>query len=154
MSSLPAVEGFSSTTLVVLVSDVAGYARVFRTRSGAEVAAFLDRLYRASERTIAERGGRIIKFMGDAVLAVFPPRDVRNAVAAAVTLEALVPRLAEELELALEIGASIHMGSVVEAELGEGAGRRTDVIGRTVNQTFLMGRGPGIRISEPVYRKL
>jgi class 3 adenylate cyclase len=51
-------------------------------------------------------------------------------------------------------GLSVHMGPAVEAELGTGSSRRSDVIGRTVNQTFLMGRGSGIRISEPVYRKL
>jgi hypothetical protein len=39
-------------------------------------------------------------------------------------------------------------------EFGSGPTRAYDVIGRGVNQTFLLGRGTGIRISEPVYRSL
>lgn len=154
MATAPDEQRFPSTTLVILVADIAGYARVFRTRSDAEVAAFLDRFYRACEVTTTELGGRIIKFMGDAVLAVFHPSHVGGAVAAAVTLQRVVKRLAEDVGLELDLGASVHLGAAVEGEFGSGSSRRRDVVGRTVNQTFLMGRGPGIRISEPVFRRL
>ena len=45
-------------------------------------------------------------------------------------------------------------GDASKTELDAGANKRRDIIGRGVNQTFLLGRGTGIRISEPVYRAL
>ena len=48
----------------------------------------------------------------------------------------------------------MHLGPVVAGEIGGGTSRWYDIIGRTVNQTFLLGRGRGIRISERVYRRL
>ncbi len=35
-----------------------------------------------------------------------------------------------------------------------GRSRRRDIIGHAVNQTFLLGRGAGIRISERLHRQL
>src|SRR5262249_4681464 len=62
--------------------------------------------------------------------------------------------LSERHQLRLQLGANIHLATIVEGSFGAGQSRRSDIIGRGVNQTFLLGRGPGIRISEPVYRKL
>jgi hypothetical protein len=62
--------------------------------------------------------------------------------------------MAERYELPLALGANVHLASVIEGELGTGSSRRRDVVGRGVNHAFVLGRGPGIRISEPVYRSL
>ncbi len=143
-----------STHRVVLVADLSGYHRGFRTLSDAEMAAFLHRFYTLCEEVIAQEGGVIIKFLGDAVLAVFNENDSPKAVAAAVTLETYAAALVNEVGIEMRLGANIHQGPVVLAELGTGPSRARDVIGRTVNQTFLLGRGAGIRISERAYRGL
>jgi class 3 adenylate cyclase len=62
--------------------------------------------------------------------------------------------LADRHQLRLSLGANLHLAVIVEGHFGAGASRRIDIIGRGVNQAFLLGRGPGIRISEPVYRQL
>ena len=154
MASAVPPDDFPSGPLVILVADLAGYAVAFRTRSDAEMVHLLDRYYHAAEEVIAERGGRIIKFIGDSVLAVFAETDAPQAVVAAVMLESAVAAVSRRLGFSLSVGVNVHMGNVIEAELGSGESRRPDVFGRTVNQAFLLGRGPGIRISEPVYRKL
>jgi class 3 adenylate cyclase len=147
-------EAFASSSLVILVADLEGYARAFKTRSDADMASFLDGYYVVAEDIVAASGGRIVKFIGDAVLAVFPDSAASEAVSAAVKLRRDVERLGQQSGIPVRLGVSVHMGSAVETELGKGSSRRRDVIGRTVNQTFLLGRGAGIRISEPVYRKL
>jgi class 3 adenylate cyclase len=153
MASSPSGE-FSSSTLVIFVADLAGFAIAFRTRPDPEMAHFLDKYYSIAEDVIRGASGRIVKFMGDSVLAVFPHSDAPNAVAAAVALETAVRLVAHETGIPVTLGVNVHMGPAVEAELGRGPSRRSDVVGRAVNQAFLLGRGPGIRISEPVYRKL
>ena len=65
-----------------------------------------------------------------------------------------VTTLAQDLGFEVRPEANIHFGEAVATEFGTGSNRRYDIIGRTVNQTFLLGRGGGIRLSERVYRKL
>jgi class 3 adenylate cyclase len=150
----PSTEAFASTPVVLLVADLDGFARLFKTRTDAEMAMFLDRYYSVAEDTIQEASGRIMKFIGDALLAVFPESEAAAAVAVAAKLRRAVEEVGLRMGMSVRIGVSVHLGPAVETELGKGPSRRRDVIGRTVNQTFLLGRGPGIRISEPVYRRL
>jgi class 3 adenylate cyclase len=145
---------FPSFPFVFLVADLSGYARAFRHQTDEQMAGFLDEYYALAESVISDGGGKVIKFMGDSVLARFVPEEAPVAVAAAVALSTQVERLAEQSGLSVSLGANIHLGTAVEAELGQGSSRRLDVIGRAVNQAFLLGKGPGIRISEAVYRKL
>ena len=145
---------FSSSPFVFFVGDLSGYARAFRTRRDEDMAEFLDQYYALAESVIPDAGGKIIKFMGDSILARFVPEKAAQAVAAAVSLATRVERLAANEGLPMSFGANLHLGVAVEAELGEGSSRRLDVVGRAVNQTFLLGKGLGIRISEAVYRKL
>ena len=144
----------SPTHLVILVAALSGYHRGFRSHTDEEMAAFLHRFYCLAEDVITEAGGQIIKFLGDAVLAVFDEAAATNAVAAAVTMETSAAALARDVGLEMRLGANLHAGEAMLTELGQGSSRRLDVIGRAVNQTFLMGRGAGIRVSERVYRKL
>ena len=154
MSSRPSPADFSATPIAVLVADLTGYAKGFGTHSDAQMAAFLDRYYRMADDLIGEHGGTVIKFMGDAVLATFPPDAVPGAVAAALAMERASSALAADVGLDCRLGVNIHVGEAVAGELGGGAARRHDVVGRTVNQTFLLGRGEGIRMSERAYRRL
>ncbi|HVJ21795.1 MAG TPA: adenylate/guanylate cyclase domain-containing protein [Polyangiaceae bacterium] len=141
---------------VIVVIDLTNFARAFQERSDAQLAAFLDSYYALCEEKLAAPGvgGRIVKFMGDACLAVFPAELAGAAVSAVVHLQHDLDALTREQALPFAMGANIHMAELVEAELGGGSSRRADVIGRGVNQAFLLGRGAGVRISEPVYRSL
>ena len=139
---------------VVMTVDIAGYTKAFQTRDDEAVARFVDEYYQACDRFITGKQGQIIKFMGDGCLATFPAESAGDAVGAALDLERALDDLSDRHQLRLQLGANIHLATVVEGTFGSGASRRSDIIGRGVNQTFLLGRGPGIRISEPVYRQL
>jgi len=150
----PTSEAFASTTLVVFVADLDGYAKSFRTHRDDEMARFLDKYYRVADDVLREAGGRIVKFIGDSVLAAFDSDAAPAAVGAALALREAVETVGRNTGIPVRLGVNLHMGPVVDAELGQGPSRRRDIIGRTVNQAFLLGRGPGVRMSEPVYRKL
>ena len=154
MSSHPPAEQFPSAPMIVLLIDLSGYAREFRSHPDSEMAAFTHEYYRMAGEVIEEQGGKIIKFTGDAVLSIFPPEAASEAVAAAIAVQRSVTTLAQDLGFEVRPGANIHFGEAVATEFGTGSNRRYDIIGRTVNQTFLLGRGGGIRLSERVYRKL
>lgn len=139
---------------VVLSVEVAGYTKAFQTRDDEEVARFVDEYYTLCETVVANKRGTIVKFMGDGCLATFPADATTEALGAALELERALDDLSARYQLRLSLGANLHLAVVVEGQFGAGTSRRRDIIGRGVNQTFLLGRGPGIRISEPAYRQL
>lgn len=139
------------TKLVLVTADLAGYTKACAHLDALSIAQFLDRWYRQAAEIIASRGGRVVKFIGDAVFAVFPPEAVVAAVDAASMLRETVAALRGN-EWRIDLGANVHIAIVAEGEIGPD--HRYDVFGSGVNHLFRMGGGPGIRISEPVYRQL
>ena len=139
---------------VVLVNDLSGHTRVSREHDDMAVAEYLHEYYGICERAVTSGGGTIVKFIGDSCLSTFPETHAPQAVAAALEIGRAVDELTCERGIDVKPGSNIHLARFVEGEIGTGSGRRFDVLGRGVNQAFLLGRGPGIRISEPVYRKL
>jgi adenylate cyclase len=139
---------------VVMAVELAGFTKAFQTRDDVEVARFVDEYYALCERVMTLKRGRIVKFMGDGCLVVFPADAAADALGAALELERALDDLSARHQLRLTLSANLHLAVLVEGSFGAGASRHADIIGRGVNQTFLLGRGPGIRISEPVYRQL
>jgi len=142
------------TKLCLVTADLAGFARACTSLDALSIAQFLDRWYRQCAPIITSRGGRVVKFMGDAVLAVFPEPAVLAAVDAATALRSALAELRAETQWRVDLGANVHLAIVAEGEFGPDEDLRYDVFGSGVNHLFLMGGGPGIRISEPVYRQL
>jgi class 3 adenylate cyclase len=145
---------FVPTKRVIVVIDLAGYTKAVQSEGDLKAVKFLQGFYTECEKSISGRGGTIIKFMGDACLAIFPADRAHDAVKAVLDLQSSINALAARDQLQMTLGANLHLTSAIEAELGTGPSKRRDIIGRGVNQTFLLGRGSGIRISEPVYRAL
>ena len=146
--------GFQLTRRVIVLLDLAGFAKLFQTESDERMAGFLQNYYAACEEIVTRRGGTVIKFMGDACLATFSVDQAVQAVGAVVDLRSKVDEISSQQKIPTDLGANLHLSSVIEGEFGTGSSRQRDILGRGVNQTFLLGRGAGIRISEPVYRAL
>ena len=146
--------GLVPTKRIIVLIDLAGYAKAFQSEGDVKMVAFLQDYYTECEKVIAARGGTIVKFIGDACLAVFLPDQAKSALEAVLELRPTINTIAATYQVSVAPGANLHLTSAIEAEFGTGPSRRRDILGRGVNQTFLLGRGAGIRISEPVYRTL
>jgi adenylate cyclase len=139
---------FRETEMVLFTADLAGYARASAQLPPLQVAAALADWYRSLEAVIGARGGRIVKFMGDACLATFPAEASSAAVEAATELVELPPVAG----LNVRVGVRVHAGVVAEGEVG--ADHRYDIFGSAVNDLFLMGRAGSLLISEPIFHRL
>ena len=138
--------------LVMMLVDLARFTHVTSELSLRQTAALLDGFYRAAEDVVGRAGGRVVKFVGDGCLAAFEPDE---ALAALETIDALAERvrhLGAGHGLAMDVGANVHLATVAEVRLGSGA--VAELVGPGVVHTYRMGGGAGVRISEPVYRKL
>ena len=146
---------FVETERLIVLIDLAGFAKIFQTRTDIEVATWLQAFYTACDEGITRHGGTVIKFMGDACLSVFAKEGAVAAVTAVRELQVAVEALAREHRMSVSsLGANLHVATIVEGDFGGASRRGRDIIGRGVNQTFMLGHGAGVRISEPVYRAL
>jgi adenylate cyclase len=139
--------------LVLFTADLAGYTKACASRDALSIAHFLDAWYVDCARVLRGRGGRVVKFIGDAVLAVFDEARALDAIEAASELAAAL-RARRDDGWRVDLGANVHIAVVAEGDYGPADDRRYDVLGSGVNHLFLMGGGSGIRISEPVFRQL
>ena len=154
METSDSVSDFATADRVIVLVDLAGYSKAFQAHGDLAMAAFTQQYYDACVRALTGHGGMVVKFIGDACLATFAPDAAAAAVQAVAELQAAVAALAARAGVPVGLGANLHKAAVVEGEFGTGAHRRPDIIGRGVNQTFLLGGGAGVRLSEPVYRAL
>jgi class 3 adenylate cyclase len=138
--------------LVMVLVDLARFTQVISELNLRETASVLDGFYRAAEEVVASAGGRVVKFVGDGCLAAFAPDEALSALEAIDTLRERVRDLGGRRGLAIDVGANVHLATVAEVCLGSGA--VAELVGPGVVHTYRMGGGPGVRMSEPVYRKL
>lgn len=104
----------------------------------------LDMYFECVAGPVSDSGGEILKFIGDAMLAIFPvgaagPRDacMRACTAAVGALDRykadLAPRSRAELGVELGFGVSLHLGDVFYGNIGARDRLDFTVIGSAVN---------------------
>jgi adenylate cyclase len=130
---------------VLWYSDLRGFTRLADTRGSAEVLAILNAYFERMAEPITRHGGEVLKFMGDAVLAIFPldaDAGTSPPCGAALTaaLEALqaMRRFNESRTAAghpaLKFGIALHVGEVVYGNIGAPDRLDFTVIGPAVNE--------------------
>lgn len=104
--------------MTVVFADVTGSTAMGEASDAEDVRAILGRYYEIAREVVAEHGGTLEKFIGDAVMAVFGiPQahgdDADRALAAALTLRQRVA--ADLLTSALRLRIGVNTGEVVAA---------------------------------------
>jgi adenylate cyclase len=132
----------------VLLADLHGFTALVDRAPGKEVVGWLNQHLECIGDAVTERGGEILKFLGDGLLAVFASdrvgaeRACSDALTAAVDAcgrnAALNIRRATEGGPALDLSIALHFGDVVYGNIG--TARRLDftVIGPAVNEVSRM----------------
>jgi len=137
----------------VLLADLRGFTALAGRADPADVVGWLNEHFDAMGDPVLERGGEILKFLGDGLLAVFPVAgsgaEIEGA-ACTLALAAAEDALARNAALnagraatggpTLGLDVALHFGEVVYGNIG--TARRLDftVIGRVVNEASRMER--------------
>jgi adenylate cyclase len=128
--------------VAVLFADMRDFTRLSEDRLPFDVVFVLNRYFAAMGEAVHEAGGRVDKFVGDGVMALFGVETnvedgCRRALAAArLMAEKLVElnhALAGDVPEPLRIGIGIHVGPVIVGDMGYGAARGVTAIGDVVN---------------------
>jgi len=117
------------------------------------VASFFQKFYELAAGHIAPAGGRIVKFMGDAGLAVFAKEASEKVIFALCGLAADARRCAAEFGLNTHLNVNVHVGPVLTGSFGPAGDERFDVIGKAVNVAARLGRR-GVTLSPQAFRCL
>jgi adenylate cyclase len=132
---------------VVWFSDLIGFTRISDTVSPDVVLALLNDYAEAQVEEIEARGGHVLKFMGDGILAIFPDDDTtpacKRALDAAANLRRRIAALNQRRQAAglpvTDTRLALHAGELLYGNLG--SPRRLDftVLGSAVNEAARIG---------------
>jgi DNA-binding response OmpR family regulator len=135
MSSARAEEGVMS----VLFSDICSFTVLSGTLAARDVIALLNQYFDVLCPIVLDEGGDIDKFIGDAIMAIFPELPGREpaplrAVRAGVAMQAAMPFFNEGRANPIAMRIGVNTGPLVRGDMGYFARRDYTVIGDTVNR--------------------
>jgi len=130
---------------VIWFSDLRGSTPMAEALTGPDFLALLNDYFECTAGAVLDHGGEVLRYIGDAVLAIFQvegpggdARAARMALAAAQNAEARLARLnrsrAERGEDAIDFGLALHVGEVMFGNVGVPERIDFTVIGPAVNE--------------------
>jgi len=123
------------------------------TDEDARIAAFLSEFYQLASDSLEPAGGRIVKFMGDAGVAVCSVESAEDFIFALCGFTSKARECARAFRIDTYLNASMHVGPVLAGSFGPKGSERFDVIGKTVNIAARLGRR-GVTLSAQAFRCL
>jgi adenylate cyclase len=143
----------SEEPLLVAFTDFNRYAAQVERRKDAEIAEVMGEYYEFASGVVTGAGGRVVKFIGDAMLAVFPADEVDSGVLALLDLKDASDRYMVGKGWDCRLTVKAHFGPVVSGLFGGAEDKRYDVLGKTVNSTARL-ESRGVALSVEAFRRL
>jgi len=128
--------------VAILFADIRGFTSISEGKLPYDVVFLLNRYFRATGQAIEAAGGRVDKFIGDGVMAIFglgkePRVACRQALDAArrmaMALDDLNEAMSGDFDQPLRIGIGVHSGPTIVGEMGYERATQLTAIGDTVN---------------------
>lgn len=133
-----------STHAVLFFADLQGFTSLADAVPTTELVGMLDDYLDAMTRPVETRGGQVLKFMGDGVLAIFALGEEGRAEVCRTALEAAMQAQTEVAELnrrraeaglpGLALDLALHVGEVLYGNVGSATRLDFTVIGPAVNE--------------------
>jgi adenylate cyclase len=140
--------------------DLRGFTALSESKGRDEILGYLNWFFDCMAAPVEQQGGEILKFMGDAMLAIFPletEQACARAVQAAIDARSAIAERNVELLAAgrepLGFGIALHVGEVMYGNIGAVDRLDFTVIGPAVNLTSRIEAlsrilGPSILVSD------
>lgn len=128
--------------IAVLFADIRGFTTLSEQKLPYDVVFILNRYFRSMGEAIEGAGGRVDKFIGDGIMALFGvDQSAEHGCATALQaargmaqrLDELNDLLQADLPAPLRIGIGIHVGPAIVGEMGYARATSITAIGDTVN---------------------
>lgn len=122
----------------ILFVDMRGFTALSERLTSAAVLAVLDRYFETVAQAIVDRGGDVLKFLGDGVLAIFPVEQAGSTAAACDAAVGAVRTIRRGLAAGAEpvaVATALHLGPVLYGNIGSPDRLDFTVLGPAVNLT-------------------
>ena len=127
---------------VIMFCDLRGFTRLSDGKMPFDVVFILNKYFKLVTDAVEENKGRIDKFIGDGVMAIFDKdttitKNCKNALQGAAMITTYLNDLNDELSSEdiepLRLGIGIHCGNAIIGKMGYGEASSDTAIGDTVN---------------------
>jgi len=134
--------GGVSKPVCALFSDIRGYTTRSERMTPEQIIRFLNRYFERTVALIHERGGAVMCFMGDGIMAVFgEPKPLENPCREAFEAARAMLKYVEEInaefraegEAPMDIGIGLHFGEAVVGHVGSSSRHDYTAIGDVIN---------------------
>jgi adenylate cyclase len=130
-----------SRPVALLVCDIRGFSTMSEKVPSEDMAQTLGAWFRETGNLVAQSGGTIDKFIGDAMLAYWgaagrPAADCGTAFAAAKMMMTLADSRKWQNDAPFRVAVALHFGKVTCSNVGVAAERDATIIGDAVNTVF------------------
>ena len=153
MSRTKPAETPVETKLLVVFSDLTSFARTTMSMKPLDLFAMMSESSEQVGDLISPAGGKVVKFIGDAFLAVFPADRADDGVKALLDLREKGDAWFAQRNLQCRHVIKAHLGDVACGLIGTRGDKRFDVYGIAVNVAAMMKSG-GFAISPEAFRAL
>ena len=157
MAAFDEIQKPIKTNVLICFCDLARFLDVSRKLDAIELFDLLNGMAVTIIRFIGKTRGRIIKFIGDSVLIVFPEDAVDEGVLQLLAMKKEVIAYFKKQGIDIKLHVGIHFGEAVIGPYGEEPCRSIDVLGDNVNKASSLAgreyRGKFV-ITPQVFRKL
>src|SRR5688500_15147599 len=125
-------------SFLIVFIDLAGFQGQSQRVEDAEIADLLDSFYERVASAVQSAGGTLVKFIGDAALAVCPESSADAAVRMLLVPRPSIGRFLSERGWDCRLTAKAHFGTAIAGNFGPAGSERFDVIGRNVNAAAVL----------------
>jgi adenylate cyclase len=144
---------FSEVSLVVAFASFNKYTAQIDRLDDIEVARVMADYYELATSVVHAGGGRVVKFIGDAALVVFPEEGADAGVQALLNLKNAADEFMIARQWDCRLVVKVHAGTVAAGHVGDGADKRYDVLGKAVNVAARL-ESSGVALSAEAFRSL
>lgn len=149
--------GLSRISAAILFSDIRGFTALATRLKDEQSVELLNAYFDCFVPEIEARGGEVLKYLGDGILAIFRDREGARKEATAAALAVAQAGLAaatalsseKKLARAVKVGVALHHGTVAYGNIGSGSRLDFTVVGRDVNLASRIQRA-NKKLDEPL----
>lgn len=153
MSDLDNIDRAEGVDLLASFFDLTTFSIHVRNRSAQDVFELLSDYYQLVGDIIEEGNGKVVKFIGDAGLVVFPEDAVSEGVLALRKLKNEGDAWLADWDTPCKHRIKAHFGHVHCGRIGTRTSKQFDLFGETVNIAAVL-QSNGLALTAQVFRKL
>lgn len=139
--------------LLISFIDLTNFAKTSMKRTDLETFNYISQIDEIIGDEIENAGGKVLKFIGDSALIVFPQEYVNEGILALYNLKKKIDKFNKEKGLDSQLIVKCHFGKAIIGLLGTKSDKRLDIMGSEVN-TAAMLKSNGFAMTAETFRKL